>query len=145
MMLTVAISCVNDYVSGRLHKSKALQEREKRNQTQMACYIYFSGKGQMVAKGCGLRFALWLRLLPCADVQSSHAFFQHTIRCYSQEAKQKCCGNLIQTTSLSQATTFDDKEERAAGKSSRSSQDPLRAEDETISPDHNPFLDAEPE
>jgi hypothetical protein len=50
MMLTVAISCVNDYVSGCLHKSKVVHERGKRNQTQMACYIYFSGKGQMVAK-----------------------------------------------------------------------------------------------
>jgi hypothetical protein len=40
-----------------LHKSKVVHEREKRNQTKMACYIYFYGKGQMVAKGCGLRFA----------------------------------------------------------------------------------------
>jgi hypothetical protein len=44
-----------------------------------------------------------------------------------------------------QANTFDDKEEHAAGKSSRSSQDLLRAEDETISPDLDPFLYAEPE
>jgi hypothetical protein len=50
MVLTDALSCVNDYVSGCLHKSKVVHEREKRNQTQMACYIYFSGKGQMVAK-----------------------------------------------------------------------------------------------
>jgi hypothetical protein len=49
MVLTDAISCVNDYVSGCLHKSKVVHERGKRNQTQMACYIYFSGKGQMVA------------------------------------------------------------------------------------------------
>jgi hypothetical protein len=49
MMLTVAISCVNDYVSGYLHQSKVVHERGKRNQTQMACYIYFSGKGQTVA------------------------------------------------------------------------------------------------
>jgi hypothetical protein len=32
-----------------LHKNKVVHEREKRNQTQMACYIYFSGKGQTVA------------------------------------------------------------------------------------------------
>jgi hypothetical protein len=50
MVLTVAISCVNDYVSDCLHKSKVVHERGKRNQTQMACYIYFSGQGQMVAK-----------------------------------------------------------------------------------------------
>jgi hypothetical protein len=49
MVLTVAISCVNDYVSGCLHKSRVVHERGKRNQTQMACYIYFSGKGQTVA------------------------------------------------------------------------------------------------
>ena len=50
MVLTDAISYVYDYVSGCLHKSKVVHERGKRNQTQMACYIYFSGKGQMVAK-----------------------------------------------------------------------------------------------
>jgi hypothetical protein len=33
-----------------LHKSKVVHERGKRNQTRMACYIYFSGKGQMVVK-----------------------------------------------------------------------------------------------
>ena len=161
-----------------LHKSRVVHERGKRNQTQMACYIYFSGKGQMVAKvvanglshnfsndwlwtvhqstvitslitswgwfaiggnnlsdlppngkspsglspnginasvakpfllacsmlcfhfastlhplcihfascldplcflfaSCFLLFTLWLRLLPCADAQSSHAYFQH--------------------------------------------------------------------
>jgi hypothetical protein len=33
-----------------LHKKgKVVHEREKKNQTQMACYIYFSGKGQTVA------------------------------------------------------------------------------------------------
>ena len=32
----------------------------------MACYIYFSGKGQMEAKGCGLRFAVCgLRFAVC--------------------------------------------------------------------------------
>jgi hypothetical protein len=41
-----AISCVYDYVSGCLHKSTVVHERRKRNQTQMACYIDFSGKGQ---------------------------------------------------------------------------------------------------
>jgi hypothetical protein len=50
MVLTIAISCVNDYVSDCLHKSKVVHERGKRNQAQMACYIYFSEKGQMVAK-----------------------------------------------------------------------------------------------
>jgi hypothetical protein len=49
---------VNDYVFGCLHKSKVVHEREKRNQSKMACYIYFSGKGQMEAKGCGLWFAV---------------------------------------------------------------------------------------
>ena len=123
-----------------LHKSKVVHEREKRNQIQMACYIYFSGKGQMVAKSnnIGVRcsrnvgvwcltieicqssivkidwcltvvrirhfisnpfllacsmllpstllpvcfqlpvFTLWLRLPPCADAQSSHAYFQQS-------------------------------------------------------------------
>jgi hypothetical protein len=50
MVLTIAISCVSDYVSGCLHKSKGVHERGKRFQTQMACYIYFSGKGQAMAK-----------------------------------------------------------------------------------------------
>jgi len=50
MVWTIAISCVSDYASGCLHKSKIVHERGKRNQTQIACYIYFSGKGQMVAK-----------------------------------------------------------------------------------------------
>jgi 4-diphosphocytidyl-2C-methyl-D-erythritol kinase len=49
-VLIDAISCVNDYESGCLHKSKGVHEREKRNQAKMTCYIYFSGKGQMVAK-----------------------------------------------------------------------------------------------
>ena len=40
---------VNDCLSGCLHKSKVVHERGKRNQTQMASYIYFSGKGQTVA------------------------------------------------------------------------------------------------
>jgi hypothetical protein len=48
--VTDAISCVNDYVSGCLYKNKIVHERGKRNQNQMACFIYFSGKGQMVAK-----------------------------------------------------------------------------------------------
>ena len=50
MVLIDAISCVNDYVSGYLHKNKVVHERGKINQTQMTCYIYFSAKGQMVAK-----------------------------------------------------------------------------------------------
>jgi hypothetical protein len=33
-----------------LYENKVVHERGKRNQTRMACYIYFSGKGQMVAK-----------------------------------------------------------------------------------------------
>jgi hypothetical protein len=49
MVLTDAISCVNDYVSDCLHKSKVVHERGKNNQTQMACHIYSSGKGQTVA------------------------------------------------------------------------------------------------
>ena len=58
MVLIDAISYVNDYVSGCLHKSKVVHERGKRFQTQVACYIYFSGKGQTVAKsnniGCSV-------------------------------------------------------------------------------------------
>ena len=50
MVLTDALSCVSDYVSGCLHRSKVVHERGKRNQSKMACYIYFSGQGQMVAK-----------------------------------------------------------------------------------------------
>jgi hypothetical protein len=41
---------VLDHVSGCLHQNKVVHERGKRFQTQMTCYIYFSGKGQMVAK-----------------------------------------------------------------------------------------------
>jgi hypothetical protein len=42
MILTVAISCVDDYVSACLHKSEVVHERGKRMQTQMVCYIYYS-------------------------------------------------------------------------------------------------------
>jgi hypothetical protein len=66
MVLTDAISCVDDYVSGCLHESKVVQERGKTPKTQMACYRYFSGKEQMVAKGCSLRFAFCvLRFAVC--------------------------------------------------------------------------------
>ena len=41
-MLTVAISCVDDYVSNCLHKSEVVHEMGKRNQTQMVCYICYS-------------------------------------------------------------------------------------------------------
>jgi hypothetical protein len=41
---------VDDYLSGCLLESNVVHERGRRNQTQMACYIYFSGKGQTVAK-----------------------------------------------------------------------------------------------
>ena len=118
-----------------LHKSQVVHERGKRDQTQMACYIYFSGKGQMVATvkqvrclvveqvrlfggrassvarwsnefgdlfqnpillalarmsstfcflfaSCFLLFIFWLRLLPCADAQSSYAYFQQSWRTF---------------------------------------------------------------
>jgi hypothetical protein len=45
MVLVTAVSYVNDFVSGCLHKNKVVHERGKRNQTQMARYIYLFVKG----------------------------------------------------------------------------------------------------
>jgi hypothetical protein len=42
MVLTDAICCVNDYVSGCLHNSKVAHERGKRNKARLASYIYHS-------------------------------------------------------------------------------------------------------
>ena len=49
-MLINALSCSNDYVSDCLQWSQVVHKRGKRNQTQIPCHIYFSGKGQTVAK-----------------------------------------------------------------------------------------------
>jgi hypothetical protein len=61
MVLTDAISYVYDYVSGCLRKSEVVHEREKRNQTQMACYIYFSVKGMWQV----LPSQRWFRVVSC--------------------------------------------------------------------------------
>jgi hypothetical protein len=44
------LSCCVKMKQCCLYENKVVHERKKRNQTRMACYIYFSGKGQMVAK-----------------------------------------------------------------------------------------------
>jgi hypothetical protein len=41
-VLANAISCVNNYVSGCLHKSKVVYERGKGNEAKLASYIYYS-------------------------------------------------------------------------------------------------------
>ena len=44
-----------------LHKSQVVHERGKRNQTKMACYRYFPGKGQKVAKSNNIGVFWWLK------------------------------------------------------------------------------------
>jgi hypothetical protein len=60
------------------HKSKVVHERGKRFQTQMACYIYFSGKGQMVAMSNDIG-VWWLNKFGCLVVKQVRMFISDPI------------------------------------------------------------------
>jgi hypothetical protein len=73
------------------NKSKVVHEGEREIRPRWPAIYTFLGRGKWWQKAavCGLRFAnsklpfcfllftLWLRLLPCADVQISRAYFQY--------------------------------------------------------------------
>jgi hypothetical protein len=60
------------------HKSKVVHERGKRFQTQMACYIYFSGKGQMVAMSNDIG-VWWSNKFGCLVVKQVRMFISNQI------------------------------------------------------------------